>query len=205
MVYRAVKPKERMVPKGSPLAKTSSVSRDVGTVAKYVVPVAVGGGLLGTGAHALMSKVIPRGTPASDDVAGQAREGLHKGMRIGASTLLSGGAGAGLGALIMPRISKMPSRFGAGIGSMAAMMAANPAVIGREMAETPEMDPIFSLAPEKVQDFVRRHPSVGAATQTGLAAAAPIAAAYALRKYYPGTYARASTGARMALEELRRL
>lgn len=206
LIYRAVKPKKKMVPKGSPLAmeKESGVKGDVWNVAKYVLPVAIGGGAVGAASHAGMRKLLPLVHNPDGSLADEMRNARNRAGRMLGSIALSTGAGLGIGALAGPRVARRLTgmrtpgarALGATIGAGGALMFAGPSITGSEQAMTPEADPYWSVTSDRTQDFVREHPTMGAVLGTSIAAALPIASAYTLRKYYPATYANAAKGVR---------
>jgi hypothetical protein len=235
MMYRAIKPKTRMVPKGSPLdpaeqdrqikeqkmlfnrwsgkksgkEKQSSVASDVGRVAKYVIPTVAVGGAIGALNYKLMDKILPE-NKKNKGIAGQGKEiGKAMGRQFGAAILnlgAGGALGAGAGLALRSRI-KAPltkgqaAAIGAGIGAFATSQVANFGSMGMEIGKTPELDPILGALPERVQDYIRERPEVGAAFYTATAAALPIGGAYMMRKYYPGTYGKMTEGLKKAVKE----
>jgi len=199
-VYRALKPKKRMVPKDSPNAmrvpgkeKTSSVRSDVWGAAKYVLPVTAAGTALGLGASKLSDKLIPERPDDSWVVAGSKRKARDIATSMGATAGATGlGALAGIPLL---RRTGMPLKFRALLGAAGGVygmgLPATIAAQGREMAKTPETDTLSNPLPERAQDVIRRNPWIGGVRNAALGVGLPLAGMYAFRKYYPGTFARA--------------
>jgi hypothetical protein len=196
-MYRAIKPRKRMVPKGSPMAekeKQGTVASDMWGAAKYVLPVAAVSTGIGLGAGKLADKIVP-----SEPGADGASEFLKQRGRLGVGALLSmlgsGAAGAAGAAALGPR--KIPlgirTMLGGAGGAMFGSMPALGAVGGREISKTPEVDPMSSFLPEKAQDTLRKHPWIGGVRDAAISTALPLAGLYAFRKYYPGTYSRFRT------------
>lgn len=201
-IYRAFKPKKRMVHKSHPMAdlpekeKKSGVASDVGHIAKYVVPAAAVTGALGYGGHRVMEKVIPKRYPetAAEQIAEAPRQA---GRMLGGGAIGMGagaGIGAGIGALRPGPLRHLSRRqaaaIGAAAGGTAGAMFSPLGAAGREQAMVPEADPHFAPLPGKVQDWIREHPGVGSAKNVAIGTALPLGAALTLRKYYPATFAR---------------
>lgn len=222
-LYRAFKPKQRMVRKGDPRAvspeevrkwkkeqkdKTAGVvGQDVMRAAKYLVPAAVGAGGLGIGLGALADKISPDKsvkTPAEEVkeyTRSQIKTNLSGLGAIMGSTLLGSAGGMLLGPRSLPIAGRAVG--GAGAGYFMGAMAGLPAVAMRHTAKTPETDPHFSGLPEKAQDVIRKHPWIGGMRGAALGAALPLGAVYTLRKYYPSTFARGVQKIQQELSGLR--
>lgn len=199
-IYRALRPKEKLVHKSHPLAvkpddteKRGSVSGDVGRVARRVLPIAAGAGALGYGAHVGLEKLLPKRYP--ETTTEEVLEVPRMLGRVGGGSLaaagVSAGVGAGIGALRPHRLlgRRLSSQFGAIAGGTAGGLFGSAAAQGRETAMLPEADPHFSYLPDSAQDWIRKHPGVGSLKNVAMAAALPVGGAFTLRKYYPGTYA----------------
>ena len=210
-MYRAIKPKDKMVPRNHPQAnlemagkkKLATIGSDVASVAKYVIPAAAAGGAIGIGSHKLMDKLIPRPKKDPETVEQHAKELARGTGRLMAAMSLAGFGGAALGA---GAGALAKGRQGAILGGMAGLMAGQTfgslGVGGRETASTLGGDPHFSVLPNKAQEVIAKNPWIGGAKDVAIGAALPIAGAYALRKYYPSVYARMSRGVRLAAKEL---
>lgn len=198
------------------LSKASSVGGDVANFAKYVVPIVGGTALVAAGSGALADRLLPEKTvnkrlKGMDKLKAHGVEGARGVGRNLAANLATMGVGAGAGALLakpiasrvvgahnVHRLGKVTG-MGAGIGALIAQSVGSPVIAGRETAKHPEADPYYQALPEKSQNFLRKHPSVGAIREAALMAGIPIAGAYAVRKYYPSTYARAALGIRKGI------
>jgi hypothetical protein len=206
-LYRAFKPKKRMVPESSPLAekvKKGSVGSDVWRVGKYLLPI----GALGTGVGLASSKLMDKALPDRKVEGSMVSAAKSQGRQLGGTYLGLLGS-SGLGALAaVPILSrtgldiKKRLMLGAAAGGIGGSLAAAPAAVGREMSKTPEADPYSSVLPEKNQDTIRKHPWIGGVRNAALGVGLPLAGLYAFRKYYPGTYSRLHLAATKGLKEL---
>jgi hypothetical protein len=212
-------------PKGEPGAiKTAGGPwQDVATVAKYVVPTAAATGTVAALGHRLSSEMMPAKHNPDATIAEKSREQAKQMGRVALPTLGTAALTAGVGAAVLPGMLKKrapefykqlmaggagnakvtPTRamryMGGTMGGMIGTTFGTAGALGREQASIPEADPIYTAAPAKVRDFVREHPSIGAATRVGLSAAVPLAIAGTLRRYYPGLFSRAVVGTKKLL------
>jgi len=200
-IYRAFKPKKRLVGKNSPYAedsentKQASVGSDTMKALKYVgLPMAVAGGI-GVGTHALSEKFISRDPVNTKGAKREAEQTARQLGRIGISTLANFGVGAGMGALMSKKLG-LPIGTAAALGGGTFVSLGDMGSAAREQALEPEAASLIQHLPAKQREWLREHPSIGAAPTVALAAALPVGAGYTLRKYYPTTFARMALEAR---------
>jgi hypothetical protein len=194
-VYRALRPKKFMVRKDHPMAdldKKSSVRSDLLKQYKVIVPPMIAAGALGYASHALASKVVKPRVPK--DKVDQIKEMMKSQVRMNgasmATVLGAGAAGSVLGRLFLPmKDVRFRRALGAMAGTAAAAVAGAGAIEGRENARHPETGIVSQHLSEKHRDWLRNHPSVGAAKGALVGGALPLAALYTARKYYPSKWA----------------
>lgn len=198
-IYRAIRPKKKMVPKTHPMAllpkgdddktKTAGVWSDVGHVAKEVLPASLALGALGVGAHMGMEKLVPHPTKAPNTLKEKAEQSAKQSLRISIPMLIPALGATGIGAYKGYRKAGLPgAAIGGYLGFGAGSLIGGGAIGGREMAHYPEADPHWSMLPDAVQEKVRQHPILGAAKGFALGTVPILGGAYLLRKYYPSAY-----------------
>lgn len=194
-LYRALHPKTTMVHKDHPradLSKKSSVAGDLSKIYKYYIPAAVAGGAIGYGGHRVLEHALPRSSGKDPNAIA---EGVKSSVRVLAPALLSaaamGVAGRYVGKKTAPEGFKdlgkiMGTVYGTALGAAYGSKGAE----GREAGRDPETGIITSHLSLKHRDWLRKHPGVRSMTSVAGSIAAPLAALYAARKYYPSAYAK---------------